>query len=104
MQYVTKEDSSDFADAIAFTDSLFKRLGIPKTWSGTVLAKIEREEPIWFGPCANPYCDSTGAYRRRQNTAYDDDGRNFATLCDECQEESNLHYQAMWDEYHSVLL
>jgi hypothetical protein len=50
--------------------------------------------------CQNKYCDSTDAEKRRQNTAYVDDDRNFAVLCDECQKEANEYWRDQWNDYY----
>jgi len=51
-------------------------------------------------------CKKEGAdvKRRRQRTAYADDDRNWATLCDECQEEADKMWQERWDEYYSMVM
>lgn len=41
---------------------------------------------------------------RRQSTAYHEDCKNFAFLCDKCQEESYLYWQERWDEYYSSIM
>ena len=50
-------------------------------------------------PCPCPACGRPGAERRRQNTAYADDERNFVTLCPSCHEENNEHWREQWQEY-----
>jgi hypothetical protein len=50
--------------------------------------------------CQNEYCDSTDAEKRRQNTAYVDDDRNFAVLCDECQKKTNEYWRDQWNDYY----
>ena len=47
--------------------------------------------------------DRSDVRKRRQNTAYKDDCRNWDTLCDECQEEANSYWQEMWMEYHTLV-
>ena len=46
------------------------------------------------------HCKKEGAEKRRQNTAYVDDKLNFATLCDDCQEEANKYWAEQWAEYY----
>jgi hypothetical protein len=46
-------------------------------------------------------CDSEEATRRRQDTRYVDDERNFVTLCDRCFEECEKHWAEMWEEYYA---
>lgn len=45
-------------------------------------------------------CGRSGAAKRRQNTAYADDTRNFDVLCAECQAEADEYWQGMWDDYY----
>jgi coenzyme F420-reducing hydrogenase beta subunit len=47
------------------------------------------------------HCGSATAVRRRQNTMYEDEESNFATLCVECQDEADEHWQDMWNDYYS---
>jgi len=49
-------------------------------------------------------CGKKGAKRRRQNTAYADDERNFATLCEKCQEEATEHWNNMWNDSYSMIM
>jgi len=49
-------------------------------------------------------CGKNGAQRRRQNSAYVDDNKNFATLCDDCQEDANEYWQERWNDYYSMIL
>lgn len=46
-------------------------------------------------------CQEEGAKKQRQNTAYQDDEKNYAVLCDRCQKEVTEHWQEMWDDYNS---
>jgi hypothetical protein len=57
---------------------------------GAMMAKCER-------------CGEEGAKYRRQGSAYAEDEKNFATLCDECQKESHEYWQEMWDEYYRMI-
>jgi hypothetical protein len=50
------------------------------------------------------WCGEEGAERRRQRTAYVNDERNFAILCDECQEESHEYWSDMWNEYYRQVI
>lgn len=34
----------------------------------------------------------------RQNTAYDEDVRNFTCMCKECLVENDKYWEAMWEE------
>jgi hypothetical protein len=47
-------------------------------------------------------CENEGK-RRRQNTAYADDERNWVVLCDECFAENEEHWHEMWAEYYSSI-
>lgn len=46
-------------------------------------------------------CGKAGAVNRRQNTSYDDDKLNWATLCEGCQERNDEHWAGMWADYYS---
>lgn len=50
------------------------------------------------------YCKKDGARRRRQNTAYCEDERNYIIACDKCAEEINEHWDDQWAEYWSGCL
>lgn len=41
------------------------------------------------------------AFRRRQNTAYNDEESNYATLCWDCQQRADDYWNERWAEYHS---
>jgi hypothetical protein len=41
------------------------------------------------------------AYRRRQDTAYDDEESNFATLCAGHHAENDEYWAERWHEYWS---
>jgi len=41
------------------------------------------------------------AYRRRQNTAYNDEESNYATLCAEHHAESDEYWEERWHEYET---
>jgi hypothetical protein len=43
------------------------------------------------------------AHRRRQNTAYVDDERNWKVLCDKCQEDNDEYWNEMWKDYYDML-
>jgi hypothetical protein len=65
------------------------------------------------GPCVNRIedgvrcdgfdgpCMRMDAKRRRQNTQYTDEGRNWATFCPECQAAADDYWKERWDEYRS---
>jgi hypothetical protein len=53
----------------------------------------------WEGPCENDT-----AVRRRQNTAYVEDERNWVTLCPECMAANDAHWKDMWDDYYAGCL
>lgn len=53
--------------------------------------------------CQCPVCGHPGAERRRQNTAYADDERNFVTLCPSCHEENNKQWGEQWSEYYGAV-
>ena len=36
--------------------------------------------------------------RRRQNTAYCDDERNWVRMCDQCFQENQKYWEEMWQE------
>lgn len=38
--------------------------------------------------------------RRRLNTAYNDDERNFMVSCDFCYEDAVEHYKDLWEDYY----
>lgn len=48
------------------------------------------------GPCAR-----VDAKRQRQNTAYAEEERNWATYCPACQKAADAHWKEKWDEYYS---
>lgn len=50
----------------------------------------------WEGPC-----DSINAKRRRQNTRYVDEERNYVTLCDDCMKLNHEYWEEMWADYYS---
>lgn len=39
--------------------------------------------------------------RRRQNTQYVDDSKNWVFLCDDCMRQNDEHWDEMWDDYYS---
>ena len=56
--------------------------------------------------CGQPDYDSGQAViaKRRLNTAYVDDKKNWLVSCESCFEERVAEYQEMWDEYWSMVL
>jgi len=48
-------------------------------------------------------CDGE-ATRRRQNTRYVEDERNYVVMCDKCFEYTQLQWAEQWREYHSEVL
>ena len=46
------------------------------------------------GPCNNK------GVKRRQNTAYVEDERNWVFMCDECAKINDEHWQELWDDYY----
>lgn len=61
------------------------------------------------GPCMGQYtksgeekCSKEGTWHR-QNTAYANDESNWASYCNDCQEEADAFWQEQWDEYHSMI-
>ena len=42
--------------------------------------------------------------RRRQNTKYVDDERNYAVLCPACQDEEDDYWAERWAEYYAGCL
>jgi len=53
----------------------------------------------WFGPCTN-----MNATRIRMETAYEDEERNWRTLCPECQKACDAHWEEMWAEVYGGIL
>lgn len=49
-------------------------------------------------------CGAQDAKRRRQNTQYCDDDRNYATLCPDCQLENDRYWADMWADYYANCL
>lgn len=49
--------------------------------------------------CQN--CGEKGASRRRQNTSYGEDEKNFGVYCARCQAEVDAYWNDMWNEYYS---
>jgi hypothetical protein len=47
------------------------------------------------------FCGSKKAFRRRQKTKYNDDKKNFAVLCDDCQKQNDEYWKEQWKEYYS---
>lgn len=47
------------------------------------------------GPCSNI------GKRRRRNTAYVDDEKNFVIMCDSCFELEQEYWKEMWAQYNS---
>jgi hypothetical protein len=85
-------------------ESVYRRMtGEDINITSGILASVSETEPIWFEKCQGfeGPCDSEQAYRRPQNTAYSEPGRNYATLCDECQSAANEYWAAMWREYNA---
>jgi len=50
------------------------------------------------------YCNSNKAEIFFHNTKYNDLERNIGTLCEKCQAEDNVYWDAMWKEYYGGLL
>lgn len=50
--------------------------------------------------CEGP-CKSNNAIRRRQNTKYVDDERNWVTLCDDCMEVNEAYWKERWADFYS---
>jgi hypothetical protein len=50
----------------------------------------------------NGPCDNEGK-KRRQNTAYNDDERNWVVMCDECKKHNDEHWDDMWRELNQGL-
>ena len=46
-------------------------------------------------------CEKEGpdVQRRRQNTAYEDDESNYATLCADCQEVEDEYWHWLWAQF-----
>lgn len=42
--------------------------------------------------------------KRRQNTQYVDDERNFVFMCDKCAKINSEHWQEMWNDYWRSVL
>jgi len=50
------------------------------------------------------HCGKSPAKCRRQGSAYVDDEKNFAILCDECQEEAHEYWRERWQEYYDTVM
>lgn len=50
----------------------------------------------WEGPC-----DRNDAWKEHMNTIYEDEERNYATLCPECWKLCSDHWEERWAEYYS---
>ena len=48
-------------------------------------------------------CERLDAIRYRQNTQYEEDERNWVTLCPECQIENDEYWAGMWAEYYAMV-
>ena len=48
----------------------------------------------------NGKCDQAGK-RRRQNTRYEEDDRNYVIMCDECFVENEKYWDYRWKELYS---
>lgn len=70
-----------------------------KLWLHRVLRRTEL--PICCG--AEGPCFRKGK-RRRQNTAYCDDNRNWVIACDNCMETIQERWTEMWRDYYGGLL
>ena len=46
-------------------------------------------------------CEAEGAERRPQKTAYVDEERNYATLCEPCQKDADDYWDDKWAEYYA---
>lgn len=55
---------------------------------------------------ACPYCErySTTVEKRRQNTAYVKEERNWVTCCLKCFKEIQEHWTNMWSDYYSNVM
>jgi len=49
-------------------------------------------------------CSSNNATRRAQMTNYANIESNFATLCEECQEEMDAYWEYKWEECYGSCL
>ena len=58
---------------------------------------VHSEETKLF---ACDHCNRKDAEIYNQNTAYANDWSNYVVLCEDCQRESDEHWQGMWDEYY----
>ncbi len=47
-------------------------------------------------------CDNEGI-KRRQNTAYNDDDKNWVFMCDKCAEYNDQHWDEMWSDRNQGL-
>lgn len=45
-------------------------------------------------------CGVDGAVRYRQHTYYEPEEENWTTLCPECREMNDEHWQELWDMYY----
>jgi hypothetical protein len=46
-------------------------------------------------------CRRLGAKTYRQRTRYEDDAQNIVTLCPDCRQENDEHWDMMWLEVYS---
>ena len=49
--------------------------------------------------CDTPMCPNP-AVKRRQNTKYAEEERNWVVQCDDCFEGAEAHWAVMWAELH----
>ena len=47
-------------------------------------------------------CENINAVRYKMDCAYQDEEKNYKTLCPECQEASDEYWKQMWDEYYGL--
>jgi hypothetical protein len=49
-------------------------------------------------------CDRDDAVRYHMHTAYVDEEQNYASLCPDCQQDSEEYWQDMWDDLNSDIM
>lgn len=64
---------------------------------------VARGEPEGNLPCTGwmRACSNRNAIRRRQNTSYVDEERNWVTLCPTCMAANAEYWEQVWAELYS---
>jgi hypothetical protein len=64
--------------------------------------RFEAEETVGICLCCKQ--ERKDVARRRLNTAYVEDKRNWLSSCERCYEEAVEHYQNLWDDYWAQVM